>query len=82
MNNITKPSNPVNLDSGQRRDLDDIIKNLRKDIIMPDNRGKGAPADAEGERPDQTGEERTRSLFGRAGALRMGLMGIAARIPA
>lgn len=82
MNNITKPSNPVNLDSGQRRDLYEIIKNLRNDITMPDNREKGAPAGGENEQPNPAEVKRSKSLLGRAGALRMGLMGIATRIPA
>jgi hypothetical protein len=82
MKNITKPSNPVNLDSGQRRDLDEIIKSLRKDIIIPDNRDKGASTEAESERTDQAEAKRNRSLLGRTRALRMGLVGIAARVPA
>jgi hypothetical protein len=85
MKNITKPSNPVNLDSGQRRDLDEIIKSLRKDITIPDNRDTDAPTEAEveqSENMEQAGRKRTRSLLGRARALRLGLMGTAMRVPA
>ena len=82
MKDSTKPSNPVDLNSGQRRDLHEIIKNLRKDIIIDKNRDKGAPAEAESEQMDQAGVKRSKSLLGRAGALRMGMMGTATRIPA
>ena len=82
MKDSKKPSNPVDFNSGERRDLYEIIKNLRKDIIMPDNREKGAPANGENEQSNPAGAKRNKSLLGRAGALRMGLMGIATRIPA
>jgi hypothetical protein len=82
MSHITKPSNPVNFDSGQRRDLEEIIKNIRKDIIIHKNKEKGAPAEAESERADRAGAKRGRSLLGRAGTIRMGLVGMATRIPA
>jgi hypothetical protein len=82
MNNITKPSNPVDLNSGQRRDLEEIIKSLRKDIIIDKNRDKGAPTEAESEHMDEAGAKRNKSLLGRTRALRMGLMGIATRVPA
>lgn len=80
MSHITKPSNPVNFDSGQRRDLEEIIKSLRKDIIIDKNRDNRAPVETESEQTDQA--ERTQTLVGRARTLRMGLMGMAARIPA
>lgn len=83
MEHITKPSNAVNLDSGQRRDLEEIIESLRKDIIVPKNGNRDtSPSSAEDERPDSSTARRDRMFDGRAAAIRMGLLGIAQRIPA
>ena len=43
------PSNPVNLDSGQRKELTYIIDSLRKNIQMPKKSGHGENNSANGE---------------------------------
>ncbi len=86
MKHITKPSNPVNLDSGERRDLVEIIKGLRNDIIVDKNADGGASEpDAASELPDTARVEKKMTLRGRptrAERFRMGLLGITARISA
>jgi hypothetical protein len=46
------PSNPINLDSGQRKELTYIIESLKKNIHVPKKNGQGEknPAIDRGER--------------------------------
>ena len=39
MKKTTDPSNPINLDSGQRKELTYLIESLRKDISRPKKEG-------------------------------------------
>ncbi len=82
MKHKSKPMNPVNLDSGQRRDLDEIIKNLRKDVISPKIEKKDAPSHIEEEQPDSAGVQKTGVLNRRSGVFHRGLLGVLQRIPA
>jgi hypothetical protein len=82
MKHITKPINPVNLDSGERRDLQDIIDGLRKGIIVPEDKDRGASPDDGDRKPDRPTLQRDGGFRGRAAAIRMGLLGIGDRIPA
>ncbi len=85
MKHITKPSNPVDFNSGERRDLAEIIKGLRDDIIVSEKKSKSAPPDAGGKRPDGTRVEKNTILRRRVASakrFRMGLPGIAERVPA
>ncbi len=85
MKHITKPSNPVDFNSGERRDLAGIIKGLRDDIIVSEKKSKSAPPDTGSERPNGTRVEKNMILRRRAARtekFRMGLPGIAERVPA
>jgi len=82
MKHITKPSNAVNLDSGQRKDLDKIIKGLRDDIILPKNNEKTVPAEIGDERRDRPAVQRSSLISGRARAFHESTLGVAHRIPA
>ena len=86
MKHITKPVNPVDFNSGQRRDLAEIIKGLRNDIIVDRNSDGGASEpDAESELPDNARVEKKAPLHerpSRAERFRMGLLGITTRVPA
>ena len=82
MRHITKPSSPVNLDSGQRNDLQEIIDGLRKGIIVPEDKDSGTSPDGEDKKLDRPTLQRDGSFRGRAAAIRMGLLGIGERIPA
>ena len=86
MKHITKPFNPVDFNSGERRDLAEIIKGLRNDIIVDKKTDRGAsPPDAENARRDNTRVEKKtilRRRVARAEKFRMGLPGIAERVPA
>lgn len=50
------PSNPVNLDSGQRKELTYIIESLKKNIYVPkkDGRGEKNSAKDRGERQESS----------------------------
>jgi hypothetical protein len=86
MKHKSKPVNPVDFNSGERRDLAEIIKNLRNDIVVDKTKGKGAPEpNVTGEQPDNASVEKAMNLRGRPSRVekfRMGLSGITARVPA
>lgn len=85
MKHITKPSNPVDFNSGEHRDLAEIIKGLRSDTIVSEKKNTSAPPDAGSKRPENTRVEKNTILRRRAGRsekFRMGLPGIAERVPA
>jgi hypothetical protein len=85
MRHKTKPSIPVNLDSGQRRDLEKIIEGLRKGIIEPKNNKGAASSRSTGSSDERSENSAARRLGiggtirGRVAATRMGLVGIGAR---
>ena len=55
MEKTTDPSNPVNLDSGQRKELTYLIESLRKDISRPTKEGTA------GTKPSQETDKPQRS---------------------
>lgn len=82
MKKKSRQLDPVNLDSGQHRHLAKIIENLRKDVVIPNNRSGGASMESTDEAPESSTAERNRFFRGRAGAFHRGLSGVAQRIPA
>ena len=86
MKRKSKPVNPVDFNSGQRRDLAEIIKGLRNDIIVDKKTDGGASEpDAASEPPDTASVEAKTTLRERPTRVerfRMGLLGITTRVPA
>lgn len=82
MKRMSREPSPVNLDSGQHRDLEEIIESLRKDIIVSNRKNRGASSEPEDNRPDSASARRGGVSRKRAGAFHRGLLGVGRRIPA
>lgn len=78
------PSNPVNLDSGQRKQLTYIIESLRKNIRTPKKRSEGEtnPPRKESEREHASRGSRPSASDRHATAVDRNLSVIAEKIPA
>ena len=78
------PSNPINLDSDQRKELENLINDLKNDMIMPKRGGQSGKATSEvgQRRPSSSAVGRTGDRQERMGLSDWSRMWCADRIPA
>ena len=82
MKHITKPSNHVNVEPDQVKDLEKLIEGLRNDIILPKTNKKTVPAEIGDKRRDHPAVQRSSFISERARAFHESTLGVAHRIPA